>query len=473
MWTKGKRGSKACIDFTVPMVWREPRNHVDDCYFCLTKTQGYNAKNKKKISYPNLDSAIRPILHNDEVPVPVAPVSMNDIDLSDLDTSASSDAEAGTASDDEYMPSALIEPQLFTQIELKDLVRDLDLPKDVAELLGSRLQEKHLLGAETSFSWYRHREEEFVPFFATDSQLVYCTDISGLISTLGGGSLDYNASDWRLFIDSSKRSLKAVLLHNAGLYASVPIAHSVHLKESYENMQLLLEKINYVEHEFIVCGDLKVICMLLGQQSGYTKFPCFLCEWDSRARSQHWIQRDWPIRHNLTPGSKNILHEKLIEPGKVLLPLLYIKLGLMKQFVKALDKTGECFQYVCTKFPLLSHVKCKEGIFVGPQIRKLMTDDSFEARMTATEKEAWTSFRDVVANFLGNRKASNFLDLVNTMLEKFHNLGCNMSLKLHFLYSHLNYFPENLGKVSEEQGNDSIKISKRWKQDTKDGGMLQ
>lgn len=38
------------------------------------------------------------------------------------------------------------------------------------------------------------------------------------------------------------------------------------------------------------------------------------------------------------------------------------------------------------------------------------------------------------------------------MLQNFQRLGCNMSLKVHFLFSHLNYFPENLGAVSEEQG---------------------
>jgi hypothetical protein len=38
------------------------------------------------------------------------------------------------------------------------------------------------------------------------------------------------------------------------------------------------------------------------------------------------------------------------------------------------------------------------------------------------------------------------------MLENFHILGCNMSLKMHFLFSHSNLFPKNLGAVSEEQG---------------------
>jgi len=37
------------------------------------------------------------------------------------------------------------------------------------------------------------------------------------------------------------------------------------------------------------------------------------------------------------------------------------------------------------------------------------------------------------------------------MLNNFKNLGCNISLKIHFLYSHLNFFPDNLGDVSEEQ----------------------
>ncbi len=83
----------------------------------------------------------------------------------------------------------LIKPQLFILGELNNCVKDSNLPKDAAELLGSRLQEKHLLSAETSFSWHRYREEEFVPLFATESQLVYCRDISGLISTFGVAAL--------------------------------------------------------------------------------------------------------------------------------------------------------------------------------------------------------------------------------------------------------------------------------------------
>jgi hypothetical protein len=90
--------------------------------------------------------------------------------------------------------------------------------------------------------------------------------------------VEYKTDEWRLFIDSSKRSLKGVLLHNRNRLASVPVAHSVHLKETYENLEQLLQKINYKQHQRMVCGELKVLCMLLGQQQGYTKFPCYICE---------------------------------------------------------------------------------------------------------------------------------------------------------------------------------------------------
>jgi len=90
--------------------------------------------------------------------------------------------------------------------------------------------------------------------------------------------------------------------------------------------------------------------MILGQQSGFTKFPCFLCLWDSRDRESHYVKTDWPARQIFEPGKKNIINKPLVEPSKVLLPPLHIKLGLMKQFVKALNKEGECFEYLEMKF---------------------------------------------------------------------------------------------------------------------------
>ena len=50
----------------------------------------------------------------------------------------------------------------------------------------------------------------------------------------------------------------------------------------------------------------------------------------------------------------------------------------MKQFVKAVPKDGTCFMDLCDKFKHLSDIKIKEGIFVGPKIRKLIQDEIFK-----------------------------------------------------------------------------------------------
>ena len=68
MWTKGTREKLA---FGIPMVWREQKDHSTDCYFCLMKTSGFSKKNKSKIEYLNLLSAIRPMPHSAEIPVSV------------------------------------------------------------------------------------------------------------------------------------------------------------------------------------------------------------------------------------------------------------------------------------------------------------------------------------------------------------------------------------------------------------------
>lgn len=279
---------------------------------------------------------------------------------------------------------------------------------------------------------------------------MFCTDISGLLTNIG--LLNYQPNEWRLFIDSSKRSLKCVLLHNGNKHGAVPIAHSTKLKEEYQNISFVLEKLKYHDHEWVICVDLKMVNFLLGQQSGYTKFPCFLCLWDSRAKSEHWIKTDWPKRENLTVGKQNVINTALVSREKIILPPLHIKLGLMKQYVKALDKNGCCFSYISRKFHGLSKEKLKAGIFDGPQIRLLMKDNNFMNSMNDLESSAWTSFVNVVQNFLGNHKSENYRELVRIMLENFRKLGCHMSIKVHYLHNHLDKFPENLGSYSEEQG---------------------
>ncbi|EEZ99611.2 hypothetical protein TcasGA2_TC002128 [Tribolium castaneum] len=204
------------------------------------------------------------------------------------------------------------------------------------------------------------------------------------------GISNYQANEWRLFIDISKRSLKCVLLHNGNKH--------VELKAS------------------------------IG------------------------LKKNWPERKGLTVGKENIINAALVSREKIILPPLHIKLELMKQYVKALDKNGSGFNYISQKFPGLSKEKINAGIFDGPQIRLLMKDNNFVQSMNDIESSTWVSFVNVVKNFLGNYKSENYVELVKNMLENFKKLGCNMSIKVHYLHNHLDKFPDNLGSYSEEHG---------------------
>ena len=72
--------------------------------------------------------------------------------------------------------------------------------------------------------------------------------------------------------------------------------------------------------------------------------------------------------------------------------------------------------------------------------------------MNELELEAWKAFDLAVKNFLGNNEARNYAKLINNMLTAFRNLGCNMNVKMHYLFSHMDQFPENLGSMSDDQG---------------------
>ncbi|UYV69584.1 hypothetical protein LAZ67_6004025 [Cordylochernes scorpioides] len=246
-WIKGERH----IPFVVPMIWREPKDHSSDCYFCLTKTTGITFKSSHTVEYPDLPSAMRPVPHSDILPVPQPPENV---------------------------------------------------------------------------------------IFSND--------------------------------DSDRRE----------------------------------------------------------QQSDDTNFEA---------------------------GHKHIVNPSLIDSENIYLPPLHIKLGLMKNFVKAMDRNASGFAYLKQKCSSISDAKIKEGIFVEPQIRELLQDGNFQNSLNEVEAAAWNSFRNVFENFLGSVKA----------------LGCNMSLKIHFLHSHLDFFPDNLGAVSDEHGERFHQDYQAWRSGTKVNGV--
>ncbi|GBO34126.1 hypothetical protein AVEN_215873-1 [Araneus ventricosus] len=168
-------------------------------------------------------------------------------------------------------------------------------------------------------------------------------------------------------------------------------------------------------------------------------------------RNRFALQQE-PQRSSFKPGEMNVEDPPLSEPHKIIIPTLHIKLGLVKNLVKAMHKNGLAFKYLHEKFPLLCVARIIEGVFVGPQIKQLFRDPKFEKLLRSKEKQVWDAFYKASTNFLGNDKAEIYKDLVEDMLALFQDFGCNMPLNFHFLDSRLHFFPCNCGQVSDEHG---------------------
>ncbi|XP_046988818.1 NFX1-type zinc finger-containing protein 1-like [Schistocerca americana] len=182
-------------------------------------------------------------------------------------------------------------PQLFNQKELNNLVHDLKLSKQQAELFESRLQQWNLLPPETKISCFRPRGASSTQYFDMQNSMCVCRDVSGLMMQLG---VQHNSQVWRLFIDSSKTRLKVVLLHNGNAFPSVPLAYAVAMIETYETMPLLFT------------GWIREYC-------------CFLCLWDSCDTKNHYTVKEWPIRKSYVPGNINVNNTPLMKSSENLI----------------------------------------------------------------------------------------------------------------------------------------------------------
>jgi hypothetical protein len=129
---------------------------------------------------------------------------------------------------------------------------------------------------------------------------------------------------------------------------------------------------------------------------------------------------------------EGVRSQLLDDKDKILLPPLHIKFGLLRNFVKTMNKQGKCFEYLREIFREISIAELKENIFIGPQNHEIIKYDLFEHLLTITEKSAWLKFRAVCINLLGKVKAENYKELLEDLLRAYQTMRCSMSLKIHF-----------------------------------------
>ena len=135
-WTQGKVSS---MQFAVPMVWREPKNHHDDCCFCMVDMSGWSQRKKKNRYYPDIESARRLMPHCAEVPVPVftslSDFTADEMLLEAMDDTDSSDSNITSSSSMAAAASSLsAKSKPFNRGQPNDLVRDLGLSKESTEI---------------------------------------------------------------------------------------------------------------------------------------------------------------------------------------------------------------------------------------------------------------------------------------------------------------------------------------------------
>jgi hypothetical protein len=354
----------------------------------------------------------------------------------------------------DYVPDES-DSEIVRQMDQSNLdlfVKTLGLSKRDAYLASSMLKDFGVLKPGTKITAYRHREQLLSRFFEQDekAKITYCCNLEGLMAELGFSS-DISL-DWWLFIDGSIHSLKAILLHKPNELPALPVAFSRTLKESYEVLKVLLEKLKYSNYNWHVCADLKILGLLTGMRKGFTKFCCFLCLWDSRARFEHYERDSWPHRSEWNPGEWSVEHVPLIPIRSLYIPPLHLKLGIVKNFIKSLSANESAIDFLQTRFPTLSKCKVKEGIFNGPDIRKLIRSVEFDSKLNLTELDAWKSVKDVICGFLGKNRDSEYKAMIDKMIQSFKLQNVNMSLKVHLLKSHQDFFASDLGKITDEHG---------------------
>lgn len=371
----------------------------------------------------------------------------------------------------------------MTQEEFNDHCRDMKLGISASELEGSRMAERNFLHEDVQTTKYRREtrfsskfsnteitltvkkeknvvdvEEECDPdeetYETVSYNMAYINDIEGLFELFG---IKHVPEDWRLFLDGSSSSLKAVLLHNKNTLPSVPIAYCKRLPEKYESMQQILQWIKYDHYNWDIIVDFKLVNIISGLMGAAAKHPCIFCLWDSRYRGEdRYSKMDWPAREQWSEENRrrnNAIRKPLVQPSRILLPPLHIKIGLVTQlFKKIYSQNMEARRQLSKIFPALSEAKMKGGVFDGPHIRILFESKDLESALDPEEKAAFISLKNVCRNFLGNRRASNYQEMIKEMMEHYEKLNINITIKMHTLICHLDKFRASCGAFSDEQG---------------------
>jgi hypothetical protein len=143
-------------------------------------------------------------------------------------------------------------------------------------------------------------------------------------------------------------------------------------------------------------------------------------------RDCHQRIKIWPLGSETTPDQKNVAHSALRDKSKIYLLPLHIKLGLTKISVKVMHKESKECAYLRQKFPQNNWANMKKGLFIDPKITQLCKDQNYSTKLNSTERRAWKAFENVCRNFLGNKTAEKYSEIVQELISSYRVVGHNM-----------------------------------------------
>ena len=83
--------------------------------------------------------------------------------------------------------------------------------------------------------------------------------------------------------------------------------------------------------------------------------------------------------------------------------------------------------------PTISKAKVKGGLFVGPQIKRMLASEELEEQMSDLDRNVWQAFRMTVEGFLGNHRRDDYAMVVSNLIESYESLVAFFAFSLGFL----------------------------------------
>ncbi len=225
-----------------------------------------------------------------------------------------------------------------------------------------------------------------------------------------------------------------------------------------------MRALNYDQHQWPICADLKIVSMLIGRcGGGNPTYPCHLCTWKKlrplkelyrkekkKVKSKAYRKSyDKPLAQNSQSSSKdnfNIVADALVPADNSIFPPFHLKLGVFRVLYKQLNQQAK--DYAKTKF------KKKEEVFNGPEIFKLCKDPTFSSKLKKHEKAAFEAFKDVSTFVLTSKVHPTLTNeqLVDTLFKTFKKLDCSVTYIMQLLRSHIDRIPKNADDYSDQHG---------------------